>query len=137
MAESIVHINYVRKMVDYLSVLIPIGDRSLVLVDLPESSRKPDRTIGNFIPDLYYKNTGCLIIGEAKTENDIDRKHSIDQFESYIVETSLFNGESHIVICTSLYSFARIKNLIRRMKMEQNSLTIFHIIDDIERISII
>ena len=124
-------------MADYVSSIIPEDVKSLVLLDLSEYSRRPDRTNGNFIPDLYYKDARCLIIGEAKTMNDIDVKHSINQYKSYIEEASLFEEESHIVICTSLYSYARIKNLIKKMKAEQNSLAKFHILNDIGSISII
>lgn len=131
MAESNDHINYVRKIVKYVSLLISADINSVVLVDLPECSNRPDRTIGNFIPDLFYKDTRCMIIGEAKTENDIDCKHSKEQYESYIREASIFKGESHIVICTSLYSFARLKNIIKKMKLEQKSSASLHLLNDI------
>lgn len=133
MAESFIHMEYVRIISDYVNLLIEEGDRCFVLVDLPESSNRPVATIGNFIPDLYYKNN-CLIIGEAKTENDFDRKHSIEQYISYIKEASIYNGISHIVICTSIYSFAGLKNLIRKLKRENNSNAIFHILNDNGRI---
>ena len=35
-----------------------------------------------YVPDLYYKYNDLIIIGEAKTENDLERVHSINQFES-------------------------------------------------------
>lgn len=137
MAESIAHIIYVRKIADYTSAIIPVELIPYLLIDLPESCKKPDRTIGNFIPDLYYKDQNFLIIGEAKTENDIDRNHSINQYKSYIEEASLFHGEKHILICTSLYSYARIKNLIRKLKSELNTTAIFHLLNDIGDICII
>lgn len=137
MPESIDHINYIRIIAKYVLALIPVDNRTLLLVDLPESRRKPDRTIGNFIPDVYYKDSRCIIIGEAKTEYDIDRKHSIAQYISYIQEASLFKEESHIVICTSLYSYARIKNLVKKIKTELKSSTKCHLLNDIGSISII
>ncbi|HQO09071.1 MAG TPA: hypothetical protein PLK90_02920 [Clostridiales bacterium] len=137
MAESIEHINYVRQIANYVFLLLPFDARALVLVDLPDSNRRPERTIGNFIPDLYYKDTRRLIIGEAKTENDIDRKHSIEQYRSYIREASLFDEESHIIICTSIYSYARIKNMAKRIKAEQNSSVKLHILNDIGSVSIV
>lgn len=137
MAESIVHINYVRKIAEYTSAIIPVELIPHLLIDLPESYRKPDRTIGNFLPDLYYKDLKYLIIGEAKTENDIDRKHSINQYKSYIEEASLFHGEKHILICTSLYSYARIKNLIKKLKLELNTTAKFHLLNDLGDITII
>ncbi len=137
MPESIDHINYIRKIAEHTSTIIPSELIPFILIDLPDSSRRPDRTIGNFIPDLYYKDLKYLIIGEAKTMNDIDRKHSIEQYKSYIIEASLFHGEKHILICTSLYSFARIKNLIKKLKNELNSTAVFHLLNDAGNISII
>ncbi len=137
MAESSEHIDYVKKIAKYVSLLTSVEISSNLLVDLPEYSNRPDRTIGNFIPDLFYKDSRCLIIGEAKTENDIDRKHSKEQYESYIREASLFDGESHIIICTSLYSFARLKNIIKKIKLEENSSAKLHLLNDIGEASIL
>ena len=42
--------------------------------------------IGGFRPDLYAKNNqkGLIIIAEAKTDNDIDNRHTYEQITSFI-----------------------------------------------------
>ena len=39
--------------------------------------------IGNNRPDVFARDLGVLVIGEAKTANDIDNQHTFDQLISF------------------------------------------------------
>ena len=130
--------NYVRHLVDYTRKSFqPLDDVSLY-VDLPESTRRPSATMGGHIPDLCYKDKAVFIIGEAKTENDIDNDHTRAQLNSYIEEIRYYDGAKHIIYCTGMLSFSQIKNIILRLKKKENLDDItFHIIDNFTRVNVI
>ena len=81
--ESIVHHNLVKKIYEYVSNQSVIK-KSIIESDIFEVEGNVTRMQEGYVPDLYYKYNDLIIIGEAKTENDLERVHSIDQFESYI-----------------------------------------------------
>lgn len=86
MAESQIHIDLVRLMFRYVQIEFNT-DVGHILIDLPDSKNgtRPPK-IQEFRPDLYAKTKSLLIIGEAKTESDWDRRHSLEQYQTYIDE---------------------------------------------------
>lgn len=129
MAESIVHSDSVRIGVDYIKTLIPSDLHCLIQSDLPEIKLKPERTVENFVPDIRLDTDSLKIIGEAKTDNDTMRQHSIDQYESYLNECLHFTGTSHLIIVTSFYAFPGVVNFFRRKKKESGASTAIHVIN--------
>jgi hypothetical protein len=121
MAESIDHIKLVEKAYNYALTLIPQQYTSFIACDHPESHYKPVKTIDGFIPDLYYCYNDFLLIGEAKTDNDFERLHSISQYKSYMREAELFCGESVILVSVSWRIYFSARNLFRRMKRNMNA----------------
>lgn len=87
MAESSTHSLLVKLLTEWIANNLLNGDHGHLLVDSPERSpqQKPPK-INGFVPDVYMSNSGehKLIIGEAKTANDIESKHTIDQIKAYI-----------------------------------------------------
>lgn len=129
MAESIAHIESVRIGIDYIKKLIPLDLHCLIQSDLPENKFKPERTIDNFVPDIRFDASAIKIIGEAKTYEDCMRKHSLDQYDSYLNECHLFSGTSHLVVVISMFAFPGVVNYFKRKKKELGSSTNIHIID--------
>lgn len=84
MSESDVHIKLVHLMLTYIKTKYGIVS-GYVFTDLPESKHKPP-IFDNSRPDLYIINEDLLIIGEAKTECDWDKRHSHDQYRTYMNE---------------------------------------------------
>lgn len=139
MAESLDHIKYVRRIVSYMEVTFVSYQMGMMQADLAEYGKRTPQVIGGYYPDVYYRTTSCFIIGEAKTDNDIDNHHTNEQIESYILElrTGLQN-EKHLILSTSVYSFAMLKNMIARKKREENISDIkIHIIDNISRVAVL
>lgn len=117
MAESLEHRMYVQQLSSYIDSLIPENMTSLKIVD-GDGNDKPPRTSGNFVPDVYYKFKDLLIIGEAKTAPDIERKHSLEQYRDYYKDASSFDGKAIIVFCVPWHVKNTVKNIMRRIRAE-------------------
>lgn len=116
MAESAIHMGYVSLIKEYVESILPEIEHFHILVDSPTSMEKPPHVINNYVPDLYYNHGEQLIIGEAKTDEDFDRPHSLDQYLSYLQECSRFPGDSVLILSGSWRISASISNLLRIMK---------------------
>jgi len=84
MSQSEAHINLIKDTVDILKSRY--ADIS-ILVDLQQNPGDgvPPK-IGGFRPDIYArdKQANSIIIAEAKTDSDIDTRHTCDQITSFI-----------------------------------------------------
>ena len=120
MAESNQHILLVNNIVSYIKQNVQDIIASLLLVDLPDSVYKPQSVFNGFIPDVYYNFKEKLIIGEAKTDNDVERIHSLNQYEAYFTEAFNFDGDSIIVFSVTWRMYGTIKNIIRLTKKKNN-----------------
>lgn len=78
----------------------------------------PPQTEEGFRPDLYYQFSSLMIIGEAKTEIDLERKHSKAQYRSYLRKCSLFMGNAVLIMAVPWQCRATIKNMLNRMRKE-------------------
>lgn len=121
MAESSVHISYVVKIYEQAKNLIPIGSHILIDVDHPNSSSSTPKVLNGYKPDLYYCYNELLVIGEAKTDFDVERPHSMNQYKSYYEEAYNFNGNSVLFFCVSWKMFATMKNIMRRIRKNKSS----------------
>lgn len=138
MAESLAHVTYVRKIVSYIENHFAPSNRLVVQADLAEYGRTP-QIIGGYYPDVYVRTPNLIIIGEAKTDKDIENPHTEAQLMCYIdeVRTATFQ-EKHIVLSSSLYSFAMLKNMVVRRKKNDNLSDItFHILDNYTKVAVI
>ncbi len=129
MAESRAHSESVRIGIDYIKTIVPIDLHCLIQSDLPDTKIKPERTVDNFVPDIRLETEHIKIIGEAKTDEDVMRNHSCQQYDSYLKECLYFPGSSHIIIITSFFAVPSIVNYIRRKKKELALNTKIHIIN--------
>ena len=75
-------------------------------------------TAEGFRPDVYYQYGDTLIIGEAKTSDDVGRLHSLQQYDSYIRKCSLFEGKAYFIAAVYWADKAQLHNILRREKMK-------------------
>ncbi len=80
--ESNKHHSLVKKIYEYVSSLDYIEDK-LIESDIFEVNGNVTRTPEGYIPDLFYNHDKVFIIGEAKTDEDFEREHSLLQYKSY------------------------------------------------------
>lgn len=115
--ESQIHINLVKTAYNYIKQLIPYEDHSLIETD-SSGSCSTVHIAGNFIPDVYYLGNNLLIVGEAKTASDFERKHSKEQYEAYILHCNSFTGQAILVISIPWQILATAKNFFRRKRQQ-------------------
>lgn len=124
MSESIEHMQLVKLMKDWVVINIFSGDESYILADCPgyEQYNKPKCTIGGYYPDLYaYRpSDSLLVIGEAKSAKDIERTHSISQYESYLRTCKIHSGKSIIILSVPFTCKPIVNNIFKRQLKYSN-----------------
>lgn len=118
MSESITHMSYVSKIFEYVKQIVPKNNSSLIILDSPDSYDNTIPVINGFRPDLTYKINDTLILGEAKTDDDVERRHSLNQYYSYLKEADSFDGNAIVVFCVSWKMFSTIKNHLRYIRRQ-------------------
>lgn len=115
--ESQAHINLVNITAEYIKNIVPEDGHPLIYMDT-SGNNNAVRVIGNYIPDVYYNHGGKLVIGEAKTINDFERQHSKEQFEAYMNEFLLFQGECTLVVGVPWQLVITAKNYFMRLRRQ-------------------
>lgn len=83
MSESPQHLRLVEKIRDTIRKRNDVIS-TLVLAEDHRENTTTFLTDEGFRPDLYYMDNNLIILGEAKTSNDLHNRHSHAQFDSYI-----------------------------------------------------
>ena len=83
MTESKEHHDLIDVIVKYVGVHFPEIRSGSFFMDRPGYDRPPALT-GGVIPDFYCESSGYMIIGEAKTHDDICNDHTEKQFKSHL-----------------------------------------------------
>ena len=116
MSESAKHQRLVRMIVERIEDMVGNEFTSFICSDLGNGAIVPPVTNEGYRPDAYYQYEQVMIIGEAKTTEDIERKHSILQYESYLRKCSLFTGEATLVVAVPWMDHARINNILTTLQ---------------------
>lgn len=116
MSESNIHIKYVCMLEKQVKNMINKDNYVHILIDSPYSKNYPPLIMNNFRPDLYYNYDNILIIGEAKTDDDFNRSHSIQQYISYFQECLTFRGKAVIILSGSWKISSAWANLMRNIR---------------------
>lgn len=120
MNESDKHIKLVQTIIKYLKNNISTELHPLIKADCLGYNR-PTNELKDFIPDVYFWHQNQLIIGEAKTANDLTKSHSKEQYVGYIKNCENFWGASMIIICVPWQSVPEAKNYFVDLKKELKS----------------
>ena len=120
MAESLVHLHLVSRLVSYIQgEYQPIYELA-IFHDLPNllGADKPPR-IGGFIPDVYAVDipTSIVILGEAKTEDDLETQHSRKQLTAFFQFLQV-QSCGVLVLSVPWQAKARAKNLVGGLRKE-------------------
>lgn len=73
-------------------------------------------TAEGFRPDVFYQYGDTLIIGEAKTSDDVGRLHSREQYDSYLKKCALFDGKAYFIAAVYWGDKAQLHNILRKIK---------------------
>ena len=120
MSESETHIRLVKELRNWIVDSLLEGDAGYIYVDLPNGNpqTKPQK-IGNYRPDVCVPNApgNIFIIGEAKTTRDLERKHSIEQFRTYLVYCAE-HVNSILVLAVPWHQARLAGNIINTLKKQ-------------------
>lgn len=86
-----------------------------------EGYNRPSKVMGGAVPDVCFAGSNHYILGEAKTINDFNRKHSQEQFRSYMESLSFFSGESLLIITVPMIIYPDAINHFRNIKRKTKS----------------
>ncbi len=87
--ESLSHHNLVKEIYKYV-IKQPNIYKELIESDIFEVAGTVTKMQEGYIPDLYYNHGDIVIIGEAKTEKDLNNLHSIRQLKAYVNHLSQY-----------------------------------------------
>ncbi len=116
--ESQAHIDLVKRVFEYSKRIVPKNTTDLIQVD-SDGKHCGFRTSNNYIPDIFYEFDGLMIIGEAKTLDDFERKHSFSQYEDYIETCKYYSGKSVLVIGVPWQLVVKAKNYFKLIKRRE------------------
>lgn len=124
MSETSTHVFLVAKLLEWVEQNVtPKGDLC-ILVDSsssPPESRPP--TIGGKVPDVYVKSVGpdhLVLIGEAKTSQDVETEHTREQFRCYLDHLK-WQPRSILLIAVPWHMARLAQSIVRRVQEEQNA----------------
>lgn len=88
-------------------------NQACIQIDRGDFDYKPSQMIDGYRPDFQYRWNDILIVGEAKTSFDLERKHSLAQYESYLNYCERYDGESYFILSTTWQYQNTAKNLLK------------------------
>lgn len=117
MAESELHQQLVKLIRCWAKINLSKEDYFLLHTDLAENNRPPN--LKNCIPDVWVESERIVLIGEAKTPTDYLRRHSIEQYQSYL--KYLHNKKNGQLIFSCNWRVMKsFKNIIKSLASKGN-----------------
>lgn len=115
MSESAQHAQLVQMIVDYVQQSVG-HNSSLILTDRADEYGLTPMMNEGFRPDVFFEYSHRLIIGEAKSSNDIENEHSKFQYESYIRKCQLYDGDASLIIAVPWTEHISVANILRKIQ---------------------
>lgn len=131
MSESAQHLQLVNLIIDEVVGMIGETNKCFIMSDAADGYALSPLMGDGYRPDVYYQYQNKLIIGEAKTSNDVARIHSKSQYESYLKECSLFGGNAVFVVAVPWTEHASIHNILKKLQRKYPGTYEVRIIDGI------
>ena len=131
MGESAQHFQLVNLIIDEVVSVVGETNRCFIMSDAADGYALPPLTEEGYRPDVYYQYQNSLIIGEAKTSDDVARMHSKLQYESYLKKCSFFKGKAVFLAAVPWTEHAVIHNILRKLQQKYPGTYEVRIIDGI------
>ena len=116
MSESSTHQKLVELIIEYIGDKVGQDYVCFIESDMSDGRPLPELTDEGYRPDVSYEYNGQMIIGEAKTSDDVSREHSLLQYASYLRKCSLYNGKAEYVMAVPWTEQAEANNVVKRIK---------------------
>lgn len=132
MSESSKHVELIKIIKQFVEEKEDI-EKAFLRCDLM-NEYKTESLINGYRPDLFYKYKGKVIIGEAKTKNDIDRKHSIEQYKSFLEYCNLNGENAKYIISVPWTETIYAKKILKRLKIKFNYDIKILVLNDVKKV---
>lgn len=133
MGESVKHVDLINLMKSIICSKEDV-DTALVLVDDPSDRKNGPPTINGFKPDLYYDFNQLLVIGEAKTKDDLLNEHTKKQLETYIKLCSNYTGQSRLYLAVPWMESVLASNLIKKISNNLGVSITYFVVDELQKL---
>lgn len=131
MSESAQHLQLVNLIIDEVVSIVGETNRCFIMSDAADGYALSPLMEEGYRPDVFYQYRNSLIIGEAKTSDDVARIHSKLQYESYLKKCSLFGGKAVFLAAVPWTEHATIHNILRKLRQKYPGIYEVRIIDGI------
>lgn len=131
MSESAQHLQLVNLIIDEVVSMVGKTNRCFIMSDVADGYALSPLMEEGYRPDVYYQYHNILLIGEAKTGDDVARMHSKLQYESYLKKCSLFRGKAVFLVAVPWTEHATIHNILRKLQQKYPGTYEVRIIDGI------
>lgn len=116
MSESAQHQKLVKMIIEYVETIVGQDKKCFISSDEADGMSLSPLTAEGFRPDVFYQYRDTLIIGEAKTSDDVGRLHSREQYDSYLKKCALFEGKAYFIAAVYWGDKAQLHNILRKIK---------------------
>lgn len=131
MSESAQHLQLVNLLIGKMKEMISKDHWCLICSDSLGTMCIPPQTQEGYRPDVYYCFEKLMIIGEAKTSDDVERMHSRAQYEAYIKKCSVHNGEAWLLLAVPWTERATALNILQKLKKKHPGDYMIRVYEDI------
>lgn len=118
MSEKSGHIRLVELLSQWIISNLLNGDDGHIFVDHPLESYKKPPIIAHSVPDVFVPQTKKrgIIIGEAKTSNDIENSHTYYQINDFLAKCAEFD-DSILVLAVPWDMVPLMDSIARKLKI--------------------
>lgn len=133
MGESAKHVDLINLMKNRICSNEEV-DAALILVDDPTDRKNVPPTINGYKPDLYYDFNDLLVIGEAKTKDDLLNEHTKSQIETYIKLCANYTGNSRLYLAVPWMESVLANNLIKKISKKLGVSVTYFVVDELQKL---
>lgn len=133
MGESAKHVDLINLMKNRICSNEDV-DAALILVDDPTDRKNGPPTINGYKPDLYYDFNDLLVIGEAKTKDDLLNEHTKSQIETYIKLCANYTGNSRLYLAVPWMESVLANNLIKKISKKLGVSVTYFVVDELQKL---
>jgi hypothetical protein len=126
MGETNLHKSYIRNLVEWVQYHKRAKNMYIYAEGFGLSGNNPQK-IYDSIPDLFAitEDKTFVVIGEAKTESDIEREHTYKQIQNYLKYINQI-GDGILVLAVPWHLCGLMDGIVRNIKCSCNYSNIPH-----------
>jgi hypothetical protein len=132
--ESSRHVRLVEELISAVEGRHAAGKSLIVLAEHARFGANRPPVLGGFVPDLFAHDLPITarIVGEAKTEGDLETGRSRAQLTAFLDHLSLYANSTLYVAVPFTYA-PRARTLLRSLSQERHSCISLHILPIVMR----